>query len=88
MGPSELPRLQGRDESGGIAKSPRCGGYRCTRQDQRKGAHNTGHSSWRHTAGKDEAVTICRVDSRYNVIPGTESSFAVDTLLVAEGSIL
>ncbi len=41
-----------------------------------KAAHGTDHL---------EAVTIAQVDQRFAVVPGTEKTFAVDTLLVAVG---
>ena len=73
----------------GIAEgAPRCGGYKVHADKIRRMGVPiyTGHSVLAaHGGERLEAVTICRVDSRFNVIPGTESSFAVDTLLVAVG---
>ncbi len=65
-----------------------CGGYKVHADKiARMGVPiYTGHSVLAaHGGERLEAVTICRVDRRFNFIPGTEVSFAVDTLLVAVG---
>ncbi|MHC4471102.1 MAG: FAD-dependent oxidoreductase [Planctomycetota bacterium] len=38
-----------------------------------------------HGEGQVEAVTIAQVDSNFKVVPGTEQTFEVDTILVAVG---
>jgi NADPH-dependent 2,4-dienoyl-CoA reductase/sulfur reductase-like enzyme/bacterioferritin-associated ferredoxin/Pyruvate/2-oxoacid:ferredoxin oxidoreductase delta subunit len=73
----------------GIAEgASRCGGYKVHADKIRRMGVPiyTSHSVLAaHGGERLEAVTICGVYSSFKFIPGTESSFAVDTLLVAVG---
>ncbi len=67
---------------------PECGGYKVHR-DKLARLGVPIHTS--HTVlsanGTDavESVTVARVDGRFRPVPGTEKSFACDTLLIAVG---
>jgi len=71
-----------------VEAMPECGGYK-VHKDKLARMGVPIHTS--HTIlsanGKDqvESVTIAQVDSRFRPIPGTERSFACDTLLIAVG---
>lgn len=73
----------------GIAEgASRCGGYKVHADKIRRMGVPvyTNHSVVSaHGEEKLEAVTLCSVDQAFRGIPGTERSFAVDTLLVAVG---
>jgi len=73
----------------GIAEgAARCGGYKVHADKIRRMGVPiyTRHSVISaHGGEKLEAVTLCAVDPAFRSIPGTERSFAVDTLLVAVG---
>ncbi len=73
----------------GIAEgAQRCGGYKVHADKIRRMGVPiyTGHSVLSaHGTERLEAVTLCAVDRQFRCIPGTEKSFAVDTLLVAVG---
>jgi sarcosine oxidase, subunit alpha len=67
---------------------PECGGYKVHR-DKLARLGVPIHTS--HTVvsaqgdGRVESVTIAQVDESFRVVPGTEKSFACDTLLIAVG---
>lgn len=67
---------------------PECGGYKVHRDKLvRMGVPiHVGHTVV-SANGKDEveSVTIARLDARFKPIPGTEATFACDTVLVAVG---
>jgi NADPH-dependent 2,4-dienoyl-CoA reductase/sulfur reductase-like enzyme/Fe-S-cluster-containing hydrogenase component 2/bacterioferritin-associated ferredoxin len=71
-----------------VEAMPTCGGYRVHRDKlARLGVPiYSSHTivSANGTAGV-ESVTIARVDDRFNPLPGTEQSFACDTVLIAVG---
>ncbi|MCB5245518.1 MAG: FAD-dependent oxidoreductase [Candidatus Cloacimonadaceae bacterium] len=73
----------------GLAEAmPQCGGYK-VHSDKLKRLGVPIYTS--HTiinaAGKEtvESITIAQIDSEFKPIPGTEKSFACDTLLIAVG---
>lgn len=73
----------------GLAEAlPQCGGYK-VHADKLKRLGVKIYTS--HTIlavnGKDEAesVTIAQVDDKFNVVPNTEKTFEVDTVLIAVG---
>lgn len=75
----------------GLAEAlPQCGGYK-VHMDKiaRLGVPIfTSHTVARAEAGDNErlkSVTIAQVDNKFKIIPGTEKSYEVDTLLVAVG---
>ncbi len=78
----------GIDVVGLVEALPECGGYK-VHADKIK---RLGVPIWtRHTVVKAfgeerlEGVTIARIDDRFRVVPGTEQTFAADTLLIAVG---
>ncbi len=81
--------LQAGIEVVGLAEAmPRCGGYK-VHADKLVRLGVPIHTS--HTIiaahGEEcvEAVTVARVDDRFQVIPGTQKSFSCDTVLIAIG---
>ncbi|MBC7335581.1 MAG: FAD-dependent oxidoreductase, partial [Clostridia bacterium] len=73
----------------GLAEAlPECGGYKVHRDKlSRLGVPIYTSHTVISANGKDqvESVTIAQVDEKFNPIPGTEKSFACDTLLIAVG---
>ena len=67
---------------------PECGGYKVHRDKlHRMGVPiYTSHTILSANGGEQvESVTIAQVDARFKPIPGTEKSFACDTVLIAVG---
>ena len=67
---------------------PECGGYKVHRDKlHRMGVPiYTSHTVLSANGGEQvESVTIAQVDARFKPIPGTEKSFACDTVLIAVG---
>ena len=81
--------LQAGIEVVGLAEAlPSCGGYKVHADKLRRLGVPiyTSHSIL--SANGDEtvnSVTICEVDSKFQPLPGTEKSFACDTILIAVG---
>ncbi len=73
----------------GLAEAlPRCGGYKVHEDKIRRLGVPVHTSSTVLAAFGDErleAVTVCAVDGSFAPVPGTERSYAVDTLLIAVG---
>ncbi len=71
-----------------VEAMPECGGYKVHRDKlARMGVPIYTSHTILSANGRDqvESVTIAQVDSRFRPIPGTERSFACDTLLIAVG---
>ncbi len=81
--------LQAGIEVAGLCEAlPECGGYKVHKDKLvRMGVPiYTGHTIISaNGASEVESVTIGQLDSSFRVVPGTEKSFACDTLLVAVG---
>jgi sarcosine oxidase, subunit alpha len=93
--------LQARIEVVGLVEAlPECGGYKVHKDKlHRMGvpiytshtivSANSGANSSANDGGAGEecveSVTIAQVDGKFQVIPGTEKSFACDTVLIAVG---
>ncbi len=81
--------LQAGIEVVGLAEAmPQCGGYKVHADKlHRLGVPiYTSHSILCATGGETvEGITIAQVDERFQFIPGTEKSFACDTILIAVG---
>jgi NADPH-dependent 2,4-dienoyl-CoA reductase/sulfur reductase-like enzyme/ferredoxin len=74
--------------SGLVEVMPECGGYKVHRDKlARLGVPILTSHTVTSANGKErvESVTVSRVDERFKPIPGTEKSFACDTLLIAVG---
>jgi len=74
--------------SGLVEVMPECGGYKVHRDKlARLGVPILASHTVTSANGKErvESVTVARVDERFKPIPGTEKSFACDTLLIAVG---
>ncbi len=81
--------LQAGIEVVGLCESlPRCGGYKVHRDKlARLGVPIYTSHTVLSAQGKEqvESVTIGEVDERFQVVPGSEKSFACDTVLIAVG---
>ncbi len=81
--------LQAGIEVVGLAEAmPQCGGYKVHADKlKRLGVPiYTSHSILSANGGETvEGVTIAKVDARFQPVPGTEKSFACDTILIAVG---
>ena len=74
--------------SGLVEVLPECGGYKVHRDKlARLGVPILTSHTVISANGRDrvESVTVARVDGRFRPLPGTEKSFACDTLLIAVG---
>lgn len=73
----------------GLAEAmPKCGGYKVHADKLRRfGVPIYTSHSVIYASGDEvvESVTIAQIDSRFQALPGTEKSFACDTILVAVG---
>ncbi len=74
--------------SGLVEVMPECGGYKVHRDKlARLGVPILTSHTVLNAGGMErvESVTVARVDERFRPVPGTEKSFACDTLLIAVG---
>jgi NADPH-dependent 2,4-dienoyl-CoA reductase/sulfur reductase-like enzyme/Pyruvate/2-oxoacid:ferredoxin oxidoreductase delta subunit len=78
----------GIDVVGLVEALPECGGYKVHADKLRRlgvpiwTSHTVIKASGRETL---ERVTIARIDERFRAVPGTERTYAADTLLIAVG---
>jgi NADPH-dependent 2,4-dienoyl-CoA reductase/sulfur reductase-like enzyme/ferredoxin len=78
----------GIDVMGLVEALPECGGYQVHLDKLRRLGVPIYTSHTVHRAegkGRVERVTICQIDERFHLLPGTEKAFEVDTLLIAVG---